>query len=79
MVRVIGEDHNESSFRTKRCRGAQYLVSPEVGQAVQHRVSQDRILLLPQFEQQNRDEGGHLQTHRGFHQIHTRLVLLTHA
>lgn len=42
----------------------QYLVSPEVRQAVQHSVSQGWILLLPQFVQQNRNEGRDLQTVR---------------
>lgn len=45
------------SNRTWEARGAQYLMSPEVWQAVEHSMSQDWILFLPQFEQQDRDEG----------------------
>lgn len=54
-------------------RGAQYLVSPEVWQAVQHSMSQAWILLLPQFEQQNRNQGGDLQTHRSLNEGKTQV------
>lgn len=37
--------------------GVQYLMSPKVWQTVEHSMSHDWILFLPQFEQQNRDEG----------------------
>lgn len=41
---------------------AQYLMSPKVWQAAEHSMNQDGILLLPQFEQQNRKKGRDLET-----------------
>ncbi len=43
--------------------GALYLVSAEVWQTAQHSKSLTWILLLPQFEQQNRNHCRDLQTH----------------
>lgn len=59
-------------FRTGEARGAQYLMGPKVWQAVEHSMSQVGILFLPQFEQQNRDEGGNLQTHVSLDKGHTK-------
>lgn len=43
----------------------QYLVGPEVWQAVQHSVSLNWILLLSQFKQHDRNQGGGLQGNMG--------------
>lgn len=51
------------SSRERESRGAaQHLVSPKVWEAVEHSMSLERILFFPQFEEQNRDQGGNLHT-----------------